>query len=193
MSCLPGASVGIWKMIKSNEDLLALQRVMKLPIPGWRATELIQPILCDDNLCDHFIAVCALNKEADIRSLVVNRIDQLYFTDIPAEDICHVDIASALRAFVDSFSPAEDDIFFALQTIRNDIEARRPVMWLCDDLEGDQQTYTVKRDAIGLDYVVIAPDDKIYRVEAIHACVLAFHPENAQRYQPGGPSSLTIR
>jgi hypothetical protein len=184
--------MGIWRMIKSREDFLAFQWVMASPIPAWRAAELFHTILGDDNLCDHFLAASSIDKGADVRSLVINRIDQLYFTETSADIICDVDVASALRACVDSFKPADNDIFFSLQTIRSDIDARQPVMWVCDDNDGDPDAYTVKRDAVGLDYVVVAPDDKVYRVEAIHACVVSFNHDNAVRYHVSSSSSLTM-
>ncbi len=184
--------MGIWKMIKSRDDLLAFQRVMETPIPAWRAAELFHTILGDDNLCDHFIASASFDKGADVRSLVINRIDQLYFTQTTAEDLCDTDVAIALKALVESFKPADNDIFFTLQTIMNDSDARQPVMWVCDDSDGNPEAYTVKRDAVGLDYVVISPDDKVYRVEAIHASVVEFHSDNASQYHVGRSSSLSM-
>ncbi|TLX16610.1 hypothetical protein [Rhizobium sp. MHM7A] len=76
--------------------------------------------------------------------------------------------------------------------MKDDSAARQPVMWARDDSDGDPAEYVVKRDAIGLDYVVIAPDDKVYRVEAIHACVVLFHPDNAARHHVSSISSLTM-
>lgn len=185
--------MGIWKMIKTRDEFLSFERVMEAPIPAWRATALFHQIFGDDNLFDHFIAAGSIDQELDIRSLVINRIDQLYFTETPSEEICDIEVATALKSMVDRFSPADNDVFFTLQTIKSDTDARQPVMWVRDDNDGDPDAYTVKRDAVGLDYVVIAPDEKAYRVEAIHACVLAFHPDNAHRYQIDSSSSLTMK
>lgn len=186
--------MGIWKTIKTREDVADFQRLMTVPIPAWRAADLFCNILGDDSLCDHFLAASAVDKDADVRSIVVNRIDQLYFTETPAEDICDFEVASILRSYVDSFKPVEGDIFFTLQSVKDDGAARLPVMWVCDDSDGDPAEYIVRRDAVGLDYVVIAPDgNKVYRVEAIHACVVRFHPDNAERYHIGSVSSLTMK
>jgi hypothetical protein len=182
--------MGVWKMIKTWSDALALQRVMEAPAPAWRASDLFYNILGDDSLHDHFVAASLIDKGADVRSLVVNRIDQLYFTETPVEGICDIEVAEFLKNCVENFKPADDDIFFKLLTIKNDNDARQPVMWVRDD--SDPADYIVKRDFVGLDYVVIAPDEKVYRVEAIHACVVLFHPDNAVRYHAGSTSSLTM-
>jgi hypothetical protein len=184
--------MGIWKMIKTMEDVAELQRVMDAPIQAWCASDLLNNILGDDSLCDHFAVASAINKDADVRSLIVNRIDQLFFTETPAEDICGFEVAAILKSYVDNFKLAEDDIFFTLLAVKDEGAARQPVMWVRDDSNGDPTEYLVKHDAIGLDYVVIAPDDQVYRVEAIHACVVAFHPEHAARYHAGSASSLTM-
>jgi hypothetical protein len=174
--------MGIWKLIKTREDVVAFQTAMEAPIPAWRAADLFDRILGDDSLFDHFLTASSIDKSADVRSLIVNRIDQLYFTETPVEEICEFTIGDFLRTSVDEFKVSPNDIFFKLQTVSDLAEAKEPVMWVCDDSDGDPQSYTVKRDLSGMDYVVITPKEQAFRVEAINACVLKFHPENAMRY-----------
>lgn len=173
--------MGIWKMIKTREDLAAFQAVMEAPVPAWRSADLFNRILGDDSLFDHFLSAASIDRSADVRSLIINRVDQLYFTETPVEEICDFSVSDVLRSTVEHFQVKPDDIFFRLKTV-DDATAREPVMWVCDDSDGDPDTYTIKPDLNGLDYVIITPKDQVYRVEAIDACVLKYHPENAIRY-----------
>jgi hypothetical protein len=175
--------MGIWRLIKTVDEAMALKSVLSAPLTVSQAVNRLSGLIGDDSLFDHFIDAEAVNREADIRGLVINRIDQIYFTEVEADELAEHEAAVILKELVSAFEPPANDVFFEIAKIADETEARKLVMWARDDNDGNPTSYAISRDAKGFDFVVEAPDGVLYRVEAIDACVLQYIETYAEAHR----------
>lgn len=177
--------MGVWRLIKTVDEAIALQSVLSAPLPVSQAVVRLSGLIGEDCLFDHFVDAEAVNREADVRGLVINRIDQIYFTEVVATELADHEAAVILKELVQAFEPTADDVFFEIAKIADETEARKLVMWARDDNDENSGGYSITRDAKGFDFVVEAPDGALYRVEAIDACVMQYIDTYAQECRIG--------
>lgn len=173
--------MGTWALPQSISTFTSLIERLQSTVTANDATTLLYPIFGDNNLFDRIDKAAKIDRITDVRSLIRNRISQIYFTGQPTTEIICDPIPQELMDQINA-PTKPNDIFFYMAAIRNASEAKKSVMWAMDAQENEAENYLAFREPSGMDFIVTDRNDRVFRVEAIDDVVLEIDLTNTPLY-----------
>lgn len=175
--------MGIWALPKTEVEATALATAMRSPMRPREAEESLYRIFGCDDLFDGFNRAHRTNADADVRCLVINRINQVYFTGQPLSAICNERTGDILEEITASFSNSDHDIFHEIATLKTEQQALRYLQWAIEIKDEDLHLYSIEKDGSGQDYIARKPDGNFVRLEALFSVALDVDVSNNDKYQ----------
>jgi hypothetical protein len=173
--------MGTWSLPRTTAEFEKLFTAIQSPFAASTAEDRLYHLLGDDDLFDNIAKAKKVDQTADVRSLVVNRIWQIYLTGHAPTSITSEPLTDAIMATISRPVDAED-VFHHIKAIKDTDAAKQKVMWACDAKPEDVDKFTASRELNGMDYIVTDSDDRVFRVEAISEVVCEIDPDNVDLY-----------
>jgi uncharacterized protein (DUF1778 family) len=173
--------MGTWSLPKTNTEFRKLFEILEQPLAAKDTENKLYSVLGDDDLFDNVAKAIKTDPGADVRSLVLNRIWQIYFTSQAASSI----MLEPLDPFVldQITNPVDaDDVFHKVTAIKTAEAAKRKVMWALDAKPEDEGNFNSFRETNGMDFLVEDNNERVFRVEAISEVVNEIDPANLDQY-----------
>jgi hypothetical protein len=188
--------MGIWAL-PTTKTMDRLEVLLADPLEAAKANIALYHVIGCDDLADAVDEANAVDAGADVRSLVVARLNQLY--RCTGVDACNTTpaITARIHSILDGYSPEPDDIFFRIGRFSgssgDDAKslAAAELLRVLDLMPDDRARIDIARDRLGLDFVG-RYDGRTFLVEAISACVTEIPAELAANHDSVFDAGISV-
>lgn len=145
--------MGHWALPDTSSDARMLSNLVAQGIPAGTACEVLYDLIGSDLLFDRLDKIAKKSPATDVAPLVSNAIAEIYFTGTDPREFASEAAIEILRGIADVGSTDQQDAFFSITKIKNEVRALdRFAHWLEID-RADCPDWSVSRDPNGQDFI----------------------------------------